>query len=259
MILLISPAKKMQTVQSPHKNLFSNISFPEESGQLINSLKEYTPKKLASLMNINASLAELNCQRFSDWTSEINGENGTPAIMAFNGDVYRGINALNFSEADLVFAQNHVRILSGLYGILKPLDLILPYRLEMGTKLTIGKSKNLYEFWRDTLTDSIKEELHSDARKVIINLASKEYSKAIDFKKINAEVITPDFREYKDGKYKFFSVFGKYARGLMLSYVVKNQLLSEEQLKFFDTEGYAYNDLLSDGKSWIFSREYGKK
>ena len=236
MKIIISPAKKLDTTIKVH-NIKMNTSFLGESKKLIQILKGKSISELKDLMGLSDNLAQLNWQRFQDW--DIENRNTYKALELFNGAVYEGVNAKKFNKSDNDFAQNNLRILSGLYGILKPNDLILPYRLEMGTKLKTIKGNNLYMFWQDKLHQNIEEELNKE---VLINLASNEYSKVLNLNKIKSEVITPVFKDYKNGKLKVVSFYAKRARGEMVNFIIKNKIISYEELKLFKNNGYVFSD-----------------
>lgn len=235
MKIIISPAKKLDTSVKV-QNSKMNTLFLGESTKLIQTLKEKSILELKDLMGLSDNLAQLNWQRFQDW--DIANRNTYKALELFNGAVYEGIDAINFNKSDNDFAQNNLRLLSGLYGILRPNDLILPYRLEMGTKLKTIKENNLYEFWLDKLHQNIVEELNND---VLINLASNEYSKVLKMNKIKSEVISPIFKDYKNGKLKVISFYAKKARGKMVNFIIKNKLTSYEELKLFKNNGYSFS------------------
>ncbi len=253
MLLIISPAKKLGTV-SINKKDTTQIEFPKESKELINILKEFKPQDLSALMKISPKLGELNYERFIKWQYPFTGDEQGTALHMFKGDVYRGMDVDTFSKEDLKFAQKHLRILSGLYGILKPLDVILPYRLEMGTKLKTENGKNLYEFWNEKITEKTNQHIKEQGDNVLINLASDEYFKSIKTKVLKAEIITPVFKEYKNGDYKIVSIFAKKARGLMSRYIIQNRINKIEDLKGFDSEKYYYNEELSTENKLIFVR-----
>ena len=254
MLLLISPSKTLDF--SPQKKVKTPTSpeFVEEAAELVRRLKKFSKKKLADLMGISEKLAAENFDRFQQWSPEHSRDNSKPCLLAFRGDVYDGLAAEKWKAADLKFAQRHLRILSGLYGVLRPLDAIQPYRLEMGTPLKVGRQKDLYAYWREIVTESIGQALRSARTSTIINLASKEYFSAVDFNELEANVITPAFKEYRDGRYKFLSFFGKKARGLMAGYILENKLKKPEQIKRFDVDGYSFNEELSSEADWVFTR-----
>ncbi len=254
MLTIISPAKSLEmesVVESPTQ------SFPEllnKSEKIAQALKKKTPKKLAALMDISPKLAQLNFDRYQQWHTPYAAEESKQAIFAFSGEVYSGIDVQNFTEDELLYTQEHLRILSGLYGLLRPMDLILAYRLEMGTKLSIAKHKTLYSFWGDLLTKTINQYMADTEQTILINLASNEYFKSLNTKKLNARLITPIFKDHKNGTYKVLSFFAKKARGLMTQYLMKNRISSPEDIKHFDMDGYFYNDRLSEGDELVFTR-----
>lgn len=254
MIVILSPAKRLNFEMPNLAGKHSVPGYLDDSAKIVNVLKKYSAKKLQKLMDINDNLAESNFDRFQNWEPELNETVARPAILAFRGDVYLGMDPQSFGRDDFDFAQDHVRILSGLHGILKPLDLIRPYRLEMGTSLKVGRSKNLYEFWQKKITDDIVKSDSFVRDKTIINLASKEYFTAVDTKKTGGRIIEPAFKEYRNGSYKPVHIFMKRARGLMTSYIVKNRIQNADKLKLFNLDGYEYNDQLSKGDQWVFTR-----
>jgi cytoplasmic iron level regulating protein YaaA (DUF328/UPF0246 family) len=254
MLILISPAKTLDfSVEVPNIKT-SNISFPSESLELVKGLKKMKTKELQSLMGISPKLAQLNFERFQQYDYPFSKEDAKPALLVFKGEVFVGINVESFSIDDLTYAQNHLRILSGLYGVLRPLDAILPYRLEMGTKYSTLKFKNLYDFWGMKIHNTVQEVLSKQADKVLINLASNEYYKSVKANKLDAEIITPQFKDFKNGQYKMISFYAKKARGLMTNFILKNRIQNPEELKLFDMEGYQYNDRLTEGNNWVFTR-----
>ncbi len=255
MLVVISPAKSLDFKTPP---VISNYTIPEflnESEKLLGRLKTLTPKKISALMGISDDLGELNFKRYHEWNLPFTPENAKQAILAFNGDVYQGMNASTLSEEKLKLAQSKLRILSGLYGVLKPLDLIQPYRLEMGTKLKYYKSKDLYAFWNPAITRKINESVAESGNKVLVNLASVEYFKSIDRKKLKAEIVTPDFKEFKNGNYIMISIFAKRARGLMTRFILENDISDTAELVAFESEGYAFNSRLSKPGNPVFTRE----
>ena len=254
MLITISPAKTLDLQKQTPTRRHSTPRFMQESERLVVCLRKYTAAQLSKLMGISTDLAELNRERFSDWQPPFTSSNSKQAILAFRGQAYVGLNVGAFSSEDFQFAQEHLRIPSGLYGLLRPLDLMQPYRLEMGTKLVTPGCKNLYEFWGDKITDRMNTDLKKHENKVLINLASKEYSKSIKPKLLNARIITPSFKEHKKGGYKQIAVFAKHARGLMTSFIIRHQLTNAEEIKTFDAEGYRYNDGLSSEDDWVFTR-----
>ncbi|MCB8998952.1 MAG: peroxide stress protein YaaA [Bacteroidales bacterium] len=254
MLILLSPAKTLNENFDYSSDLYSLPDFLSESEILVNKLKTFSAKKLTGLMNINPKLAELNAGRFAHWSLPFEPGIAKPALLMFNGEVYNGLKASSLSEMDLQYAQNHLRILSGLYGILRPLDIIKAYRLEMGTKLKPGRKKDLYHFWGDKITDKINEELSSHNSRVLLNLASAEYFKAVKTDRVKARIISCNFKEEVNGQYKFVTVFGKKARGLMARFIIQNRIDNAEDIKHFEEEGYFYNDRLSSENEWLFTR-----
>lgn len=255
MLLVISPAKTLDFDNPPVTAKHSQPAFLDRSAQLVEQLRELSPDRISALMSISDKLGELNHRRFMNWAPPFSAANAKQAVLAFRGDVYTGLDADSFSAADFEFAQKHLRILSGLYGLLKPLDLIQPYRLEMGTAFANRAGKNLYEFWGETITEALNAELKRGRSRVLVNLASAEYFKAVQPKALAAQVITPVFKERKGGDYKIVSFFAKKARGLMSAYMIKNRLRDVEAIKQFTVAGYRYNPERSDANEWVFTRE----
>ena len=253
MLMVISPAKTLDYAGREYAR-FTMPAVLDKSEQLVGQLSSYAPVELSGLMKISDKLATLNHQRFQDFKTPFTPQNAKQALLVFKGDVYRGMDVENYSEDELEFAQQHLRILSGLYGVLRPLDLMQPYRLEMGTKLETEAGKNLYEFWGDRLSKLINSELENDADPCLVNLASNEYFKSIDRKALKARVLNIDFKENKGGKYKVIAIHAKRARGLMVDYVVRNRIESPEGMKAFDMEGYEYSETLSAPGNWVFCR-----
>ena len=254
MLIVISPAKTLDFETAPITKVHTQPEFLKESRQLVSQLKELTPAEVSSLMKISDKLGVLNFLRFNEWKTPFTLNNAKQALLAFKGDVYTGINADSFNSRDLKFAQKHLRILSGLYGVLKPLDLIQAYRLEMGSKFKNRKGKDLYEFWESKLTDQINQDLKASKNKYLINLASNEYFKSLQADAINAEIIVPVFKDYKNGKYKIISFYAKKARGLMSAYIIKNRLKNPEDIKVFDVDGYKFCKSASNSTNWVFQR-----
>jgi len=252
MKIIISPAKSLDYETVLPTDRFTSSAFMKESRMLNKVIKEKSPKELSELMHISDNLADLNWKRNKDFKTPFTPENARPAIYAFNGDVYQGIDAHTIPVDKLDVLQDQLRILSGLYGYLKPLDLVQPYRLEMGTSLAFDGNKNLYDFWKPTLTESLNKEMKEG--ELLINLASKEYASALDFKKLKATIVTPDFKDYKDGKLKIISFYAKKARGLMVRYIVDTNAKTIDDLKGFDYEGYKLDENLSKGTHLIFTR-----
>lgn len=255
MLAVISPAKTLDfKTPSPAGN-YSQPELLEQSQLLIDVARKLAPAELASLMKISDKLASLNAVRFAQWHIPFDTEEAKPAIYAFQGDVYTGLAADTLDIDGLGYASAHLRILSGLYGVLKPLDLMMAYRLEMGTKLENPRGKNLYEFWGSLISDKLNEALVEQGDEWLINLASNEYFKAVSPKRLNAKIITPVFKDCKNGQYKIISFYAKKARGLMVRYMIDNQLTRPEQLQDFDYDGYQYCAAESDGTNWVFKRE----
>ena len=252
MKIVISPAKSLNFEKKLPTNLFSKSAFLKESKIVNQIIKQKSPKELSELMDISDKLANLNWERNKNWKTPFTQDNSRPAIFAFDGDVYTGLDAYSIPSEKLNVLQNKVRILSGLYGLLKPLDLIQAYRLEMGTKLAVGESKNLYDFWKNNLTTSLNKELKNG--ELFINLASNEYFSAIDTKTLKVPVITPEFKDYKNGKLKIISFFAKKARGLMVRYIIDTNAETVEDLKGFNYEGYQFDASLSNGNQLVFTR-----
>ena len=254
MLIIISPAKTLDFETAPITKVHTQPEFLKESRQLVSQLKELTPAEVSSLMKISDKLGVLNFLRFNEWKTPFTLNNAKQALLAFKGDVYTGINADSFSRRDLKFAQKHIRILSGLYGILKPLDLIQAYRLEMGSKFRNRKGNDLYEFWESKLTDQINQDIKASKSKYLINLASNEYFKSLQADAINAEIIVPVFKDYKNGKYKIITFYAKKARGLMSAYIIKNRLKNPEDIKAFNVDGYKFCKSASNSTNWVFQR-----
>ena len=254
MKIVISPAKSLDFENKFNDKDFTQAKYTSEAEELILQLRNLNPKEIEKLMSISAKLAILNYQRFADWSLPFTIENAKQAIFAFTGDVYQGFDVESLNKSELENTQNKLRILSGLYGVLKPLDLIKAYRLEMSSKFANSKGKNLYEFWGDSITDFLNNEMASDNEKVLINLASNEYFKSINTKKIDAKIITPIFKEEKNGQLKIVSFYAKKARGLMCRFIIKNNIESVEDIKAFDYENYCFNETLSSENDWYFTR-----
>lgn len=254
MIVLLSPSKNLNFKPQAITGKFSEPMFIDEAAQLAERVRKLSRKDMAKLMDINPRLTELNHERFMQWSTSFDTGNAKQAILAFNGDVYTGLNAKMLKESDLVFAQENLVILSGLYGVLRPLDLIQPYRLEMGIDLKVGRAADLYEFWGSKITATLNRLLKKHKHKSIINLASLEYSQSIDPKLLDAEWITPTFKEFKGNGYQIFFVFLKRARGMMARFMIENRITRPEDMKAFDTGGYYYNEDMSKGLDWVFTR-----
>ncbi|NOQ79871.1 MAG: peroxide stress protein YaaA [Gammaproteobacteria bacterium] len=256
MLIVISPAKKLDFESLPQTDDFSMPDCLEDSSELINTLRPYSVAQLEKLMHLSNNLAQLNHDRYNDWSLPFNPQNAKQAILTFKGDVYAGINIESFSDEALSFTQDHLRILSGLYGLLRPLDLMQPYRLEMGTRLENKRGKNLYEFWGSRITQLINQQLKKSSTDTLVNLASNEYFKSVKTKEIDGQIITPVFKEKRDdGSYKIIGIYAKKARGMMSAFILKNQLTDVERIKEFTEAGYAYNPDLSNQTDWAFCRD----
>ncbi len=255
MIHLISPAKSLDFETPAKTSISSDYVFKQESTQIMKELKKASREKLMDLMSISENLADLNFKRNQNWDiSLMDKSTAKQAVLAFTGDVYTGMNPTTFSDTDFEYAQQHLLILSGLYGLLRPMDMILPYRLEMGTSFSVNNSKNLYGYWGAKIANEINESLKGHHEKVIINLASNEYFKAVDKKALDATIITPEFKDEKNGKLKIISFYAKKARGMMSNYIIKNRIANVEDLKGFDYEGYHYSSDLSTKTKLVFTR-----
>lgn len=255
MLILISPAKTLDLDSELPTSEFSKPDYLKQAKGLIDVLRELNPEQLSKLMGISDKLADLNYERNMNWSTPFTPKNARPALLTFKGDVYAGLEAYNFSERDFSFAQQHLRILSGLYGVLRPLDLMQPYRLEMGTKLANPKGDNLYDFWGEQISRALTKQLDALGSRTVINLASNEYFKAVKTDKLDADIITPVFRDLKNGKYKVISFFAKKARGRMSAWLIQNRIQKAEQLKDYDLDGYRYNAEQSKGNDWVFTRD----
>ena len=252
MKVLLSPAKSLDFKSQLPTEKNSFLCFEKEAEYLNSILKRKSPKDLSDLMGISSKIADLNYERNHDWSLPFNNKNARQAVYAFSGDVYRGLDAYSIDDDKIDFMQSTVRIISGLYGLVKPLDLIQPYRLEMGTKLSFDNNKNLYDYWRKKITNQLNLELSEN--EPVLNLASNEYFKAIDTKVIKSDVYTANFKQLKDGNYKTIAIFSKKARGMMARYIIENNITAMSSLKSFNYDGYAYHETLSSEKELIFSR-----
>ncbi|MDG3088986.1 peroxide stress protein YaaA [Vibrio hannami] len=255
MLIVISPAKTLD-YESP--SVIEKHTKPElidHSKELIEVCRKLTPQDISSLMKVSDKIAGLNVARFEQWQESFTPENAKQSILAFKGDVYTGLEAETMSEEDFNFAQSHLRILSGLYGLLKPLDLMQPYRLEMGTKLANERGTNLYQFWGNIITDKLNEAIAQQGDNVLINLASNEYFKSVKTKSLDASVITPVFKDCKNVQYKVISFYAKKARGMMARYIIDNRVSSVEELTKFDVAGYYFDESESTATELVFKRE----
>ena len=255
MLMVISPAKTLDYTSPLATQEYSLPRYLEQSSQLIEVLRTLSPNQLAELMQLSDKLAGLNVARFTQWQPDFTLENARQAILAFRGDVYTGLDADSLSAADFKYAQQHLRILSGLYGVLRPLDLMQPYRLEMGTKLDNPVGANLYEFWGEQITDSLNQCLAEQNTDILLNLASNEYFKAVKPKQLKATLIDVDFKDCKNGQYKIISFYAKKARGMMARYVIENKIDSVAGLRKFNTQGYYYSAEQSKPEHLVFLRD----
>tara|TARA_B110000967_G_scaffold64436_1_gene66375 strand:+ start:145 stop:912 length:768 start_codon:yes stop_codon:yes gene_type:complete len=253
MLTVISPAKKLDYSSSFSAAAHTQPALLKHSQELLEGLKKLSPQGVCKLMGLSDKLGALNYERFQEWSAPFNEQNARQAVLAFKGDVYQGLGADSMSNAELQWAQDHLRILSGLYGLLRPLDLMQAYRLEMGTKFANQRGGDLYSFWDGIITAELNEQL-TDADAVLLNLASNEYFKAVKQNNIRARIVTPVFMDSKDGKYKIISFFAKKARGLMAAFIIKGKITDVEDIKNFDSDGYSFNSALSEGDRWVFTR-----
>lgn len=255
MLAILSPAKSLDYDSPLATRKFSEPSFVTESEILIKRLQKFTPDEISSLMGISDNLAELNHRRYAEWRPEFEPASARPAVLAFRGEVYLGLEGPSLSERDFTWAQKHVRILSGLHGLLRPLDRIRPYRLEMGTKLGTKKGANLYDFWGSKVTEALNAAIQSQEDDILVNLASDEYYRVLQPDAINARILKIHFREWKNGQYKFLSFFAKKARGSLVRYMIDHRVKTLKALRNFDYDGYVFNPALSQGDDWVFTRK----
>lgn len=252
MLIVLSPAKSLDLETPPTTDLTSQPDFLDQSELLIQRLRDFSPAELSELMDLSDALSTLNVARYASWSKDT--AEARQAVMTFDGDVYDGLAARSLSAPQLDYAQSRIRILSGLYGMLRPLDLIHPHRLEMGTRLQTARGKDLYSFWGSTITDALNRTAAEQGAEVLVNLASEEYFKSVKRKQLAMPVITPLFEDWKNGKYKIISFYAKRARGLMARYAAVHGLTDPEQLKQFGVDGYAYAPEASDAQTWVFRR-----
>jgi len=255
MLIVISPAKSLDFESPLATKKYSQPKFLKHSQELIDEIKTLAPHDIASLMKLSDKLADLNYQRFQDFTTPFKLANARQAILAFQGDVYQGLEAESFSDDEFEFAQENLRILSGLYGLLRPLDLMQPYRLEMGTKFENGRGKNLYDFWDELLVKELQKTLDKQSNPFLVNLASNEYFKAAKAKKLSHKIVTPVFKDCKNGEYKVISFFAKRARGMMSRYIIQNKITKQDDLKGFDVAGYKFDKKSSSESEYHFKRK----
>ncbi len=255
MLFLLSPAKSLDFDTPPHVATHSQPLFIKQSSRLIKVLKEKSPAQISQLMSLSDTLAGLNVARYQAWSRRFTVKNAKQAVLAFNGDVYEGLDAKNLKPDELDWAQDHLCILSGLYGVLRPLDLMQPYRLEMGTRLDTEDGKNLYQFWGSQIADYLNQRAVSDTTPVLVNLASEEYFKAVSRKALKPRVVTCVFEEFRGGKYKIISFMAKRARGLLARYAIEKKLGTVKKLEGFNTEGYRFEPAVSGPDRLVFRRE----
>lgn len=254
MITLISPSKTQDFSDTTNFSDYTEPHFLNESARLIKELKKKSVKKIGDLMEVSEKIAELNYHRYQNFNIPFSPDNARQALLAFRGDVYTDIEIDSYSKKDFEFAQEHLRILSGLYGLLRPLDLIQPYRLEMKIKLKNSRGKNLYEFWGDRITKALNEALLKQKSQYVVNLASNEYFKAINPKNLKGKIITPVFKENHNGTYKIIAIYAKRARGMMSNFIIRNKIDAVEKLKTFQEAGYEYSEPMSTENEWAFIR-----
>lgn len=255
MIAVISPAK---TLDYETPVTVANSTLPEyatRSHELVSIMRKKSPQDIASLMGVSDNIAHLNYARYADWSEKFTKKNSRQSLLAFKGDVYVGLNAYAFDSGDFKFAQNHLRILSGLYGVLRPLDLIQPYRLEMGIKLANSEGPDLYQFWGSSITESLNRQLKGSNGGTLVNLASNEYFKSVDANNLDANIVTPVFKDYKNGKHKIISFYAKKARGLMAAWLITNRITDSSHISQFDLAGYKYSNQNSGDGKIVFLRD----
>lgn len=255
MLIVVSPAKTLDYESPVSTSNFTQPELTAHSAELIKVCRTLSPSDISELMSVSDKIAGLNVARFSEWSETFTLENARQAIFAFKGDVYTGLEAETLSETELEFAQQHLRMLSGLYGVLRPLDLMQPYRLEMGTKLVNERGANLYQFWGNIITEKLNEAIQAQGDNVLVNLASNEYFKAVNPKRLDAQIITPIFKDAKNGQYKIISFFAKKARGMMARYIIENRIDSVKDLEGFNTAGYYFVAEESTPTELVFKRE----
>lgn len=255
MLIVLSPSKTLDFESAPKTKKFTQPELIEDSKTLMTTLKKLKKDDVAKLMSLSDNLAILNYERFQIWKTPFTDKNAKAAMFAFKGDVYEGLNADDFKEMDCTFAQKHLCMLSGLYGVLRALDLIQPYRLEMGTALTTSAGKTLYDFWDEKITQQLNKYTKAAKTDILVNLASQEYFKVVKPKLLKADIITPVFKEHQQGSYKTVGIFAKRARGVMSRFIIKNRLFNVNDIKAFNEEGYSFNDKLSNHSDWVFTRK----
>lgn len=255
MLAVISPAKNLDLDSSLPTLRCSQPDMLDQAAELVEQLRGMAPHQLSELMHISDNLGRLNYERYQQWQRPFTKNNARPALLTFAGDVYQGLAAHEFDDHDFAFAQQHLRILSGLYGVLRPLDLMQAYRLEMGTRLANSRGKDLYAFWGNAITEELNQQIRKIGAQALVNLASNEYFKSVNRKALSVPIIEPVFKDWKNGQYKTISFFAKKARGLMSAYIIKDKLTTCEGLKDFNSGGYQYNEAMSSGKKWVFIRK----
>ena len=255
MLTVISPAKTLDFDTPPTKRKATQPLFIVRAGELVEDARKMSPDDIRALMGVSDNIAQLNHARFMNWTAPFSLDNAKQSVLAFKGDVYTGLQAETLSAAQLGFAQKHLCILSGLYGLLRPLDLMQPYRLEMGLKFANRGGKNLYEFWGDDINKAMNKQLKKSGTAVLVNLASNEYFKSVKARELDAEIITPVFKDLKNGKYKVISFYAKKARGQMARYIIEKELNEPAGMKRFRSDGYRYNKAESTAHDWVFTRD----
>ncbi|MEB0134854.1 peroxide stress protein YaaA [Actimicrobium sp. CCC2.4] len=254
MLIVLSPAKTLDYATAPGTKFSTTADFIDHSAALIDVLRKLSPAEVGTLMHISDPLAQLNATRYLSWETVATTANAKQAVLAFNGDVYEGLDAASLKPAELDYLQAHLRILSGLYGALRPLDLMQPYRLEMGTRLATSRGKDLYAYWGDTVTEALNAQLDAQDSAALINLASEEYFKVVRPARLKVPVITPIFQDWKDGRYKIISFYAKRARGLMTRYAAEHRITGADGLREFNLGGYAFDADASDASHWMFRR-----
>ncbi|WP_248803709.1 peroxide stress protein YaaA [Pseudomonas sp. MWU13-2100] len=256
MLMVISPAKTLDFETPAVTRRFTQPQYLDHSQELIEQLRSLTPAQISELMHVSDKIGGLNAARFGSWTPAFTPDNAKQALLAFKGDVYTGLNAEDFSDADFDYAQTHLRMLSGLYGLLRPLDLMQPYRLEMGSKFANARGKDLYAFWGTRISEWLNEALAEQGDDVLLNLASNEYFSAVKRSALNARIVNTEFRDQKNGQYKIISFYAKKARGMMARFVIRERLQNPEQLKTFDEQGYRFSAELSKADNLVFLRDH---
>ncbi|MEX1196491.1 MAG: peroxide stress protein YaaA [Pseudohongiellaceae bacterium] len=255
MLIVVSPAKSLDFESPVKTGKYTLPRFTDQSRELVETLREHSPEDLSELMNISARLGELNARRYMNWQLPFTPDNAKQAAFAFTGDVYAGLDVESLSAKDLEYAQRHLRILSGLYGVLRPLDLMQPYRLEMGTRLSVGGAKDLYGFWGEQITQVLNEDLKGDRPRLLVNLTSNEYFRSVKEKVLEADVISPVFKDHKNGEYKIISFYAKKARGMMAAWLIRHRITNLEGLTGFDAGGYRYSAADSTANRPVFLRK----